>query len=54
VFNTTSHFTEDLPTDTKEELEQSVDKIVDMINQKDLTKCFRHCQEFFSFGKSGN
>ncbi|KLL03170.1 MAG: transposase [Mycoplasmataceae bacterium CE_OT135] len=53
-FNTTRHFIENLPTDTEEELEQSVDKIIDMINEKDLTKYFRHCQEFFSFGKSGN
>jgi len=53
-FNTTRHFTENLPTDTEEELEKSVDKIIDMINQKPLTKYFRHCQEVFSFGKSGH
>ena len=53
-FNTIRHFTEDLPTDTEKELEKTIVKIVDMINQKPLTKYFRHCQEFFPFGKSGN
>lgn len=48
-FNTTRHFTENLPTDDEEELEQSADEIIDMINGKDLTKYFRHCQEFFFF-----
>src|SRR5205823_13998819 len=48
-FNTVRHFIEHSPTNTHEELEDSIDKIIDMINQKPLTKYFRHCQEFFSF-----
>jgi len=46
-FNTTRYLTENFPTDTDEELRKAIDKIIDMINQKDLTKYFRHCQEVF-------
>ncbi|CAI2164597.1 19007_t:CDS:2 [Funneliformis geosporum] len=53
-FNTTRYLTENLPTDSEKELREAIDKIVDMINQKDLTKYFRHCQDFFSFDKSGH
>ena len=53
-FNTVRHFTENLPTDSKEELEKAIDEIIDKINKKDLTKYFRHCQDFFSFDKSVN
>ncbi|CAG8610643.1 11330_t:CDS:2 [Ambispora gerdemannii] len=53
-FNTVRYFTKNLPTDNEGELEESIDKIIDMINQKDLTKYLRHCQEFFSFDESGN
>jgi transposase len=53
-FNTVRHFIEELPTNTEEELKETIDKIINMINKKDLTKYFRHCQEFFSFDKNGH
>ena len=52
-FNTTRYLTENKPTDTDEELEKSIDEIVEVINRKPLTNYFRHCQEVFYFDKSG-
>jgi transposase len=53
-FNTARHLTEKFQSRSDEELNINVVKIINILNQKNLTEYFRHCRDYFSFDKNGN
>ncbi|CAI2181029.1 12837_t:CDS:2 [Funneliformis geosporum] len=42
-FNFIRHYVEKSKPETEEELEQAIDKTIDMLGEKDMTKFFGHC-----------
>ena len=51
-FNTIKHFYRKHRPKTKEELQNVIEKAVDLLKEKDFTKYFYHCLNYFSEDKS--
>jgi transposase len=51
-FNFIRHYVEKSKPKTLEELELAIDKIIDMLDEKDLTKYFQHCYDYVPVDKN--
>jgi transposase len=51
-FNFIRHYVKKNKPRTYEELKSAIDKIIGMLNEKDLTEYFRHCSEYEWANKS--
>src|SRR5437762_220645 len=53
-FNTVRHLTEKSQSRNDKELNDNIVKIINILNQKNMTKYFHRCRDYFSFDKRGN
>lgn len=48
-FNFIRHYVEKFKPQTYEELEQAMEKVMDMLDEKDMSRFFSHCSEYFEY-----